>query len=104
PVEITFSAEDERLRVGMATTASIEILNLPNTLIIPLQAVSEGPDGSTVQRATGATGPDGKPLGEPVLVELGATSGDRVQVLSGLNPGDQVILPEIVIESGPPGM
>ncbi|NTV65510.1 MAG: HlyD family efflux transporter periplasmic adaptor subunit, partial [Oscillochloris sp.] len=48
PVEITFSAEDERLRVGMATTASIEILNLPNTLIIPLQAVSEGPDGSTV--------------------------------------------------------
>ncbi len=104
PVEITFNSDDERLRVGMATTASIEILNIPDTLIIPLQAVEDGPDGPTVRRATGVTGPDGQPLGEPVPVQLGATSGDRVQVLGGLAAGDQVVLPQIVIEQAPPGM
>ncbi|MBX0329534.1 HlyD family efflux transporter periplasmic adaptor subunit [Oscillochloris sp. ZM17-4] len=104
PVEITFDAEDERLRVGMATTASIEILNIPDTLIIPLQAVEDGPDGPTVRRASGAAGPDGQPIGEPVPVQLGAISGDRVQVLGGLAPGDQVILPQIVIDGGGPQM
>lgn len=101
PVEIVFAAEDERLRVGMATTASIQILNIPDTLIIPLQAVEEGPAGPTVRRASGGRGPDGQPLGEPVTVELGAVSNDRVQVLSGLSAGDMVILPEIVIEEQP---
>jgi len=102
PVEIAFGADDERLRVGMATTASIEVLNIPNTLIIPLQAVEEGPDGPTVRRATGGSGPDGEPLGEAVPVRLGATSGDQVQVLGGLAAGDQVILPQIVIDNTPP--
>lgn len=101
PIEITFSADDKRLRVGMATTATIEILSIPHTLIIPLQAVEDGPDGPSVRRATGVTGSDGQPTGDLVPVTLGATSGDRVQVLSGLAPGDQLILPQITFDTAP---
>jgi multidrug efflux pump subunit AcrA (membrane-fusion protein) len=104
PVEIALPGADERLRVGMAVTASIEILGVRDTLSVPLQAVVEGPEGPQVLRATGATGPDGQPVGEPVPVELGVASGERVQVLSGLAEGDQVIMPTLPPMEGPPGM
>jgi multidrug efflux pump subunit AcrA (membrane-fusion protein) len=97
PVEILIAAEDERLRVGMATTANIEVLSLPDALIIPLQAVEYGEAGPTVRRVL--SGPTDAPPGatpfEVVAVELGESSLDQVQVLSGLNAGDQVILPQL---------
>ena len=63
PIEIGVRTDDQRLRVGMATTASIEILALRDVLSIPLQAVEDGADGPVVRRTTG----------EQVAVELGAT-------------------------------
>lgn len=95
PVEIVIEATDERLRVGMATTANIEIFAIPNALVIPLQAVETGPNGPFVRKATGGNGPDGTPLSEEVAVELGKSSGDSVQVLRGLAPGDSVVLQQL---------
>lgn len=85
PVEIAVQSDDERLRVGMATTASIEILAIRDVLSIPLQAVEYGESGPFVRRESGEQAP----------VELGATSGDRVQVLSGLSEGEQIVVPTI---------
>ncbi|NTU80417.1 MAG: HlyD family efflux transporter periplasmic adaptor subunit [Chloroflexales bacterium] len=93
PVEIAMQTDDERLRVGMATTASIEILAIKDVLLIPLQAVEYGEAGPFVRRAGGEEAP----------VELGASSGDQVQVLKGLSEGDQIIVPTIPpMEGGPP--
>lgn len=104
PVEIGLSGGDERLRVGMAVTANIEIVGVRDVLSVPLQAIEEGPDGPQVRRATGEIGPDGQPVGELVPVELGIISGDRVQILSGLAEGDEVIMPTLPPLEGPPGM
>lgn len=94
PVEIAVQSDDERLRVGMATTASIEIVGVRDALSIPLQAVEYGPDGAPqVRRVVGPPGPGGEPASEVVPVELGAQSGDRVQVTGGLAEGDEVIMP-----------
>lgn len=95
PVEIVIVAEDQRLRVGMAATGNIETLAIRGTLIVPLQAVISGPDGAYVQRVVGEPGPDGAPPTEDVPVEIGASSGDLVQVLSGLSAGDSVLLPQV---------
>lgn len=104
PVEIAVQTSDERLRVGMATTASIQVLALADVLSIPLQAVEYGPDGAaTVRRVSGPPGADGQPATEVVPVELGASSGDRVQILAGLTEGDAVIVPTIPPMEGPPG-
>ncbi|MFV9504414.1 MAG: efflux RND transporter periplasmic adaptor subunit [Oscillochloridaceae bacterium umkhey_bin13] len=92
PVELELVSADPRLRVGMAVTASIEILAISDALIIPLQAVEYGESGPMVRRATGGSDPNGEPLTELVPVELGAISNDQVQVLSGLNEGDQLVI------------
>ncbi len=94
PVEIGVQSDDERLRVGMATTAGIEVLAIRDVLSIPLQAVEYGEAGPFVRREGGEEAP----------VELGATSGDRVQVISGLAEGEQIIVPTIPpLEGMPPG-
>jgi|GEM_PF-1041783 len=104
PVEITIRAADPRLRVGMAATAEIAVLSIPDALIIPLQAVEGGPDGPAVRRVAGPPGPDGQPASELVPVELGQSSGDRVQVLTGLREGDELLLPQLPPMDGPPGV
>jgi multidrug efflux pump subunit AcrA (membrane-fusion protein) len=103
PVEISIDGGDERLRVGMAVTASIEIVGVRDALSIPLQAVEYGPEGEPmVRKATGDPGPDGVTPSEPVPVELGVQTGDRVQILSGLAEGDQVVMPTMPPMEGPP--
>ena len=78
PVEIAVQGGDSRLRVGMAATASIEVLRITDVLFIPLQAVVDG----VVRRADGTT----------VTPELGVISGDRVEVRSGLVEGESILL------------
>jgi RND family efflux transporter MFP subunit len=95
PIELVIVADDPRIRVGMATTGRIETLVIRDTLIIPVQAVIDDPNGPYVQRVIGEAGADGIPATEHVPVQLGATSNDRVQVLSGLNPEDRVLLPQM---------
>ncbi len=95
PIEILIENSDPRLRVGMATTASIVILEVPEALVIPLQAVQSGPDGPRVQRVSGPASAEGETPGESISVELGARSGDMVQVLSGLEAGDRLIVPQL---------
>jgi multidrug efflux pump subunit AcrA (membrane-fusion protein) len=103
PVEIHLDADDDRLRVGMACTGQIQIFTLPDALVVPLQAVQTGPDGaSSVLRVSGppAQG-EGAPATTAVPVTLGRSSGDSVQVLSGLQEGDQVLLQQLPPLEGP---
>jgi|HigsolmetaAR202D_1030399.scaffolds.fasta_scaffold00078_20 RND family efflux transporter, MFP subunit len=101
PVEILLDISDERLRVGMASTASIEVSNTPDSLIIPLQAVQYNEQGSYVRKVVGEAGPDGVIPTEEVPVELGEISGDSVQILSGLEEGDSVLLEQLPMDEIP---
>lgn len=56
-------------------------------VLLPVAAVSQGP-GQTPKVMI--PGPDGKP--EPREVKLGLESGDKIEILSGLAPGDKVLL------------
>jgi HlyD family secretion protein len=103
PVEISVDTSDSRLRVGMASTALIRIFALPDALVVPLQAVQTGPDGtSTVLRVSGPPAPGASaPPTTPVSVTLGRASGSSVQVLSGLEEGDEVLLQQLPPLDGP---
>ena len=81
--------EDVKLRPGMRFRGTVESERVENALLLPLEAIVPTPEGPVVRRAEG--------LGtEEVLVELGRRAGDQVEVLSGLEEGDEVVLPSEV--------
>jgi HlyD family secretion protein len=80
-------AEDVALKSGMTANLSIIVGQRENALLVPLLAVQQGDTGNVVlvQDAPAASAVQAP-------VELGLNDGTYVEVLRGLNEGDQVVL------------
>ncbi|HEU4460528.1 MAG TPA: HlyD family efflux transporter periplasmic adaptor subunit [Methylibium sp.] len=92
------------LRIGMGVGLRIHPEAGRTALLVPLPAVSRGADGSAhVMRRGQAGGPAGQ-----VRIELGKTLVDQVEVVTGLEPGDEVWLPRPAevpsVADGPPAL
>ena len=92
-VRATLANTGERLRPGMF--ANVEVL-LPAgapVVVIPSSAVLFAPYGDSVFVIERTKGEDGKEATKvrQQTVRLGATRGDFVAVLSGLNPGEEIV-------------
>ena len=79
---------DENLLIGMNGTASIEVLNLENVVLVPLAALHSSKAGSYVLVPSKEE--------EPAIVNVttGLSNEHFVQVLQGLEVGDEVIMPD----------
>lgn len=88
-VEIWLEADNPRhvLAPGTSVTASIVVKKIPNALVVPEPAVLVGDNGKTTVMVVGS---DSAAHSTPVTT--GVRSGDLTQILSGLHPGDQVIV------------
>lgn len=76
----------DKLRLGMSANMEIMLLNKPNVVMVPIQAVLvEGKDRvATVRdKATQAL--------KKVSVTTGITTLDSIEITSGLNAGDEVV-------------
>ncbi len=81
--------EAVKLRPGMRFRGTVESERIEDALLLPLEAIVPTPDGPVVRRRAG--------LGtEEVSVELGRRTGLQVEVLRGLDEGDEVVLPSEV--------
>ena len=78
---------DGSLRPGTTATVKIIARTVDNAIIVPASALLKTPDGST---AVMIAGPDSK--AHQVSVQTGIRQGDRLQVISGLNGGEKVIV------------
>jgi HlyD family secretion protein len=80
-------AEGVSLRSGMTANLNIVVGRRQNVLLVPVLAVQEGEDGDVVLVQD-------SPRGEAVAtrVEVGLSDGEYVEVLRGLNEGDQVVI------------
>lgn len=76
--------DTETMRVGQRVSATI-LVEKPDTVVVPRQAVFER-DGRTVVYRAAVGG------FEPVDVTLGVSSAGRVVVESGIEPGDRIAL------------
>ncbi len=84
-VEIALKGKDLNLKTGTSARAEIEIGEVEDALSVPLQAVHDK-EGKRYCFRVGK----GKP--ERVEVTLGASNETMVEVKTGLNEGDQVLL------------
>jgi cobalt-zinc-cadmium efflux system membrane fusion protein len=75
------------LRLGMYVSVSFEEGGTRQRVVIPQQAVQTVGDQSVVYVPSA----EGEGQFEERRVKLGATLGDRVEVLEGLKPGEQIV-------------
>lgn len=79
--------DPERMRPGMRFRGLVELDRVPDALVVPASAVLIGENGPYVRKKT--------LLGiEEVSVELGSANKDLVEVTSGLDAGDEVLISE----------
>ncbi len=92
---VTVSLENAQgLQVGDACDAVIILDEAENAVLVPIQALSIQSDGTrSVEIAYG----DG--LTSVVTVEIGLTSQDQVQILWGVEEGDEVVVASRVTET-----
>jgi membrane fusion protein (multidrug efflux system) len=83
--EITLGNKEGLLRSGQIVRARLTRCILENAILIPLLAVIPMEDGKAVYVVEAG-------LAQRRNVKLGVIKGDRVQIVEGLNPGDQLIV------------
>jgi HlyD family secretion protein len=86
--EIWISAPNpgERLRPGSSVQVSILAETVPDAVVIPLSALLPSQEGATIVMVAGSDA-----LAHERKIETGIREGDKIQVVKGLEPGEQVI-------------
>jgi HlyD family secretion protein len=94
---ILLTQSDPRLRDGLTAEVGVLVNALNNVLVVPNNAILRQGNQTFVS----VPGPDGKPLRVPF--QAGAAGDDNTQVLSGLNEGQPILLPEARVAPGATG-
>jgi membrane fusion protein, multidrug efflux system len=92
-VQATVPNRDGKLRPGMFVQTSVVTGARRAIVALPASAISYAPFGDSVFIVTELKGPDGKPYRgvRQQFVKVEGTRGDQVAVVSGVEPGDEVV-------------
>ncbi|MBZ5583668.1 MAG: efflux RND transporter periplasmic adaptor subunit [Acidobacteriia bacterium] len=77
----------ERFKPGMSVRASIIAATIPNAVVVPPAAILPGEEGGTAVAVVGAGS-----TAHLRKVDVGEREPDKVQILSGVAPGEQVVV------------
>ncbi|MGB5831869.1 MAG: efflux RND transporter periplasmic adaptor subunit [Thiohalocapsa sp.] len=86
PVYVSFSTADPRLRYGMLVEVTIHTSEREKALRIPREALIQTGEGDRVILSRG----EGR--FQPVAVKRGLESGDYIEILSGVEEGQEVVV------------
>ncbi|WP_312642607.1 efflux RND transporter periplasmic adaptor subunit [Hydrogenoanaerobacterium sp.] len=101
PAEITISNPDSNLIIGLDFDAEIETFSNGNALAVPVEAVLTDRNGDFCYKLI-ASEKSGVYTYEKIYITTGNASDVYIEVLSGINEGDQVVLnPPTTIEMLP---
>jgi membrane fusion protein, multidrug efflux system len=92
-VQATVPNPDGRLKPGMFVQTAIVTGATQSLVSLPASAIGYAPFGDSVYVLADLEGPDGRTYRgvRQQFVKVGPTRGDRVAILSGVNPGDEVV-------------
>jgi membrane fusion protein (multidrug efflux system) len=92
-VQATLANPGGKLRPGMFVQIEVPLGPSENVIALPASAISYAPYGDSVFVVGEMKGEDGKPYRgvRQQFVKPGAARGDQVAVLSGINPGDEIV-------------
>ena len=81
----------DRLRVGMSAHVTIVVHDRPGALLVPIEAVEQRDGATWVRVIDRGTEGEGAAV-EERAVELGLTTLDSVEVVEGLEAGEEIVL------------
>jgi membrane fusion protein, multidrug efflux system len=92
-IQATFDNPAGRLRPGMFVEAHVRTGATASILVLPASAISYAPYGDSVFVVSDMKGRDGTTYKgvRQQFVKLGTARGDQVAIVSGLEPGDEVV-------------
>ena len=92
-VQATLENPGGRLRPGMFVNVQVTSGGSRDAITLPASAINYAPYGDSVYVVTTLTDPKGKTYQgvRQQIVKLDGSRGDQVAVVSGINPGDQVV-------------
>jgi membrane fusion protein (multidrug efflux system) len=92
-VQATLANPDGRLRPGMFVKTHLSLGTPAQVVALPASAISYAPYGDSVFVVADLKGPKGEAYRgvRQQFVKLGASRGDQVAVLSGVEPGEAVV-------------
>ena len=93
PVTIDVTNAENLLNPGMVARVSITVSESKGVLTLPLSAIRSDKSGKFVVVADAS----GQTRNDPITT--GNTGDDRVEIISGLNEGDKVVLTQIKVQS-----
>ncbi|HEY1264960.1 MAG TPA: efflux RND transporter periplasmic adaptor subunit [Terriglobales bacterium] len=92
-VQATIANPGDRLRPGMFVQVEVGLGASRQVIELPASAISYAPYGDSVFVVTDMKDKDGKPFRgvRQTFVKIDGSRGDQVGIVSGLNPGDEVV-------------
>ena len=84
-VKVSIPNDKGKIKVGMLADVVLTTDKVADALVIPASSVLQSGDEQYVYVANGNKA-------EKKIIETGVTDGERIQVLSGINEGDKVIV------------
>jgi membrane fusion protein (multidrug efflux system) len=92
-VQATLPNKGHRLRPGMFVEVSLNLGSSSTAIELPASAISYAPYGDSVYVVTDMKDKKGQTYRgvRQQFVKVGSSRGDQVAILSGINPGDEVV-------------
>jgi HlyD family secretion protein len=101
-VTVAIDATDTTLRSGMTAVARIVTQSKADAVLVPRRAVqSENGQTFVLVPKAGQPGPDGTPASERRTVTLGLSNNESVEITSGLQAGEQILVKDVVSTFNP---
>lgn len=91
-VEIYLDEVSEKIRTGMSAKCTLDIVNKPSVLRVPIAYLGKDEKGHFVLMAPDPKEPKAKPKRRDVKV--GANTGAYAEILDGLKAGERIVQPE----------
>lgn len=90
-IEVALPNDDGLIKPNLIATVRLNDYSAENAITVPSNTVQQNSQGETLVYVL-ETDDDSTGVARRVIVETGYTGGDSVEITSGLNPGDKVIV------------
>ena len=94
PVYLSLAATELPIRVGMTANAELELARRENTLLVPNGAIQVDRTTGTYSVILVQTNEQGLPSFATVEVTIGLRDSDYTEVTSGIQDGDELLIPD----------